>query len=96
MTSKQKLSRHKLIRRFAVAIAGAHQVSDFRSYKVSSGEVWRIATSLADAELEPQPEPDNRIEAALQKLRKAYNDGNDGDAWDGVLSAIQILEGKKE
>jgi hypothetical protein len=48
--------RQELIRRFAVAIAGAHQTRAFRSHDVALEEIWRIATSLADRE-PPQPEP---------------------------------------
>jgi hypothetical protein len=67
--------RQELIRRFAVAIAGAHQTRAFRAFDVAVDEVWRIATSLADRE-PPQPEPepqpaDDRIERALQLLRDA-------------------------
>jgi hypothetical protein len=48
--------RQELIRRFAVAIAGAHQTRAFRAHDVALEEIWRIATSLADRE-PPQPEP---------------------------------------
>jgi hypothetical protein len=48
--------RQELIRRFAVAIAGAHQTRAFRAHEVALEEIWRIATSLADRE-PPQPEP---------------------------------------
>lgn len=88
-------SRQELIRRFAVAIAGAHQASDFRSYKLSSDEVWRIATSLADRE-PPQTPVDDRIERALQVLRDACDESDDGlDGWDLVRQGIKILEGRK-
>jgi hypothetical protein len=46
--------RQELIRRFAVAIAGAHPTRAFRAYEVAIDEVWRIATSLVDRE-PPQP-----------------------------------------
>jgi hypothetical protein len=48
--------RQELIRRFAVAIAGAHQTRAFRAHDVALEEIWRIATSLADRE-PPQPQP---------------------------------------
>jgi hypothetical protein len=91
--------RQDLIRRFAVAIAGAHQASDFRSYKLSSDEVWRIATSLADRE-PPQTPADDRIERALQLLREAPGVRNDSDdvwceGWQKVQQAVQILEGQE-
>jgi hypothetical protein len=89
--------RRKLIQQFAVAIAGGHQASDFRSYKVSSDEVWRIATSLADRE-PPQTPADNRIERALQVLREAVQHPGNADGWsegwEMVQQAVQILEGR--
>jgi hypothetical protein len=55
--------RQELIRRFAVAIAGAHQTRAFRAHEVALEEIWRIATALADRE-PPQPaqEPEHTRE----------------------------------
>jgi hypothetical protein len=57
--------RQELIRRFALAIAGAHQTRSFRAHEVALEEIWRIATSLADREppqLEPEPQPEHTRE----------------------------------
>jgi hypothetical protein len=56
-------NKRKLIRRFAVAIAGAHQTRAFRAHEVALEEIWRIATALADRE-PPQPaqEPEHTRE----------------------------------
>jgi hypothetical protein len=90
--------RQELIRRFAVAIAGRHQTSEFRAYKVTSEDIWKVAKSLADAE-PPQPQPaDNRIERALQVLREAVQHPGNADGWsegwEMVSEAMQILEGE--
>jgi hypothetical protein len=87
--------RQELIRRFAVAIAGRHQTSEFRAYKVTSEDIWKVAKSLADGE-PAQPPADNRIERALQVLRQAVQHPGNADGWsegwEMVQQAVQILE----
>jgi hypothetical protein len=46
--------RQELIRRFAVAIAGAHHISEYLRHEIPHDMVWRIAEFLADGE-QPQP-----------------------------------------
>jgi hypothetical protein len=48
--------RQKLIRRFAVAIAGAHHISEYLRHEIPHDMVWRIAECLANGE-PSQPEP---------------------------------------
>jgi hypothetical protein len=90
--------RQELIRRFAVAIAGAHHISEYLRHEIPHDMVWRIADFLADNE-PPQPPTDDRIERALQLLREAPGVRNDSDdvwceGWQKVQQAVQILEGQ--
>jgi hypothetical protein len=48
--------RQELIRRFAVAIAGGHHISEYLRHEIPHDMIWRIAEVLAHAE-PPQPEP---------------------------------------
>jgi hypothetical protein len=61
--------RQELIRRFAVAIAGAQSVKTFDD-RMSEQEIWRQAKFMADTE-PPQRPADDRIERALKLLRDA-------------------------
>jgi hypothetical protein len=54
--------RQELIRRFAVAIAGARFVNPNDVYPADEHDIWYEAAMLADAE-PPQPPADNRIES---------------------------------
>jgi hypothetical protein len=55
--------RQELIRRFAVAIAGGHHISEYLRHEIPHDMVWRIAEFLADGE-SPQPaqEPEHTRE----------------------------------
>jgi hypothetical protein len=96
--------RQELIRRFAVAIAGAHHISEYLRHEIPHDMVWRIADFLADNEPpQPQPPADDRIERALQVLRQAVTKSNDAagfsegssEGWEMVDQAVQILEGQE-
>jgi hypothetical protein len=84
--------RQELIRRFAVAIAGARFVNPNDVYPADEHDIWYEAAMLADAE----PPADNRIERALQVLREAVQHPGNADGWsegwEMVNEAIQILE----
>jgi hypothetical protein len=55
--------RQELIRRFAVAIAGAHHISEYLRHEIPHDMVWRIADFLADNEPpQPQPQPEHTRE----------------------------------
>jgi hypothetical protein len=87
-------NRQELIRRFAVAIAGAQSVKTFDD-RMSEQEIWRQAKFMADTE-PPQRPADDRIERALQVLRQAVQHPGNADGWsegwEMVQQAIQILE----
>jgi hypothetical protein len=92
--------RQELIRRFAVAIAGAHHISEYLRHEIPHDMIWRIAEFLADGEPpQPQPAVDDRIERALQLLREAFRQRADTngrcEGWEMVTEAVQILEGQE-
>jgi hypothetical protein len=88
--------RQELIRQFAVAIAGAHHISEYLRHEIPHDMIWRIAEVLADTE-PPQPPADNRIERALELMREAFRQRADTngrcEGWEMVSEAVQILEG---
>jgi hypothetical protein len=54
-----------------------------------------IEVAWMDGGVEPQPPADNRIERALQVLRNACDESDDGfDGWHLVRQGIKILEGR--
>jgi hypothetical protein len=100
--------RQELIRRFAVAIAGAHQTRAFRAHEVALEEIWRIAASLADrepAQPEPQPQPtDDRMRRALQLIaqladtksrahKERFQPNGEGD---GIANGWRVAEAMRE
>jgi hypothetical protein len=55
--------KQEMIRRFAVAIAGAHHISEYLRHEIPHDMIWRIADFLADNEPpQPQPQPEHTRE----------------------------------
>jgi hypothetical protein len=100
--------RQELIRRFAVAIAGGHHISEYLRHEIPHDMIWRIAEFLADGESpqpEPQPQPtDDRMRRALQLIaqladtksrahKERFQPNGEGD---GIANGWRVAEAMRE
>jgi hypothetical protein len=98
--------KQELIRRFAVAIAGGHHISEYLRHEIPHDMIWRIAEFLADGE-SPQPEPqptDDRMRRALQLIaqladtksrahKERFCPNGEGD---GIANGWRVAEAMRE